>query len=426
MMNLIRFLMITIFMLHRGVLPGAAEEKPYIVLDENLQQLKDDFNAKVGTVRLLFIIGPTCGICLRGMADLNDEFLADYQNDPRLNTYAVHVPVMKAEEKHLVDSLPLMQGPRINHYWDPVGTIGKLYSSVLDTKVFAWDVWFVYGPEAKWEGENPPKPDYWEHQLKVAFGRENYLDKKRFAAEVIKRVNELDIDDANKTEVASTENPQKDGVVISWVGQGFGRAIKDYIDSQHGIEAIMAIQSRELRGKLIIGNQEFGLVINETRPNLIEKQVPDIGFAMRYDGKMTVEQHGELPVEGIPQDAHGHLLGYFDFDTPLIDWDKKGYTFSMDGAEKRGESFSWRLVQTDSEGQKWTYLINTRTGLIERMQAYNEDGALLITVLYSDFRDVDGVPIAHQRKYVSPKGETYAIEQFNSIQMAYKDQSNQE
>ena len=72
----------------------------YVVMGEDLQQLKDDFNANQGRVRLVFLSGPTCGICLRGMDDLSDEFLADSQNDDRLTTFVVYVPTMGAKEHH--------------------------------------------------------------------------------------------------------------------------------------------------------------------------------------------------------------------------------------------------------------------------------------------------------------------------------------
>jgi hypothetical protein len=47
-------------------------EKPYVVLDKSLGQLRADFNANVGKVRLLYIVGPTCGICLRALSDLQE------------------------------------------------------------------------------------------------------------------------------------------------------------------------------------------------------------------------------------------------------------------------------------------------------------------------------------------------------------------
>jgi len=47
---------------------GSEAPSELVVLGEDLRQLKDDFNANRGRVRLLFLSGPTCGICLRGMA----------------------------------------------------------------------------------------------------------------------------------------------------------------------------------------------------------------------------------------------------------------------------------------------------------------------------------------------------------------------
>ena len=29
----------------------------------------------------------------------------------------------------------------------------------------AWDIYMIYGPGARWEGEGPPAPQFWMHQL---------------------------------------------------------------------------------------------------------------------------------------------------------------------------------------------------------------------------------------------------------------------
>ena len=96
---------------------AASEYLSYEVIEQDLEKLRSDFNAHRGQIRLVFISGPTCGICLRGMADLNDEFIAASQNDGRLETFVVHVPALGAKEEHVKDVLPLLAGPRIHHYW---------------------------------------------------------------------------------------------------------------------------------------------------------------------------------------------------------------------------------------------------------------------------------------------------------------------
>ena len=94
---------------------NVAGKPAYITLNEDLSQLKADFNAMTDKVRLVFISGPSCGICLRGMDDLNEAIVASLQNDPRIHTFVLYVPTLGAKEKHVAAAVPLMQGPRINH-----------------------------------------------------------------------------------------------------------------------------------------------------------------------------------------------------------------------------------------------------------------------------------------------------------------------
>ena len=101
-----------------------SDRPDYYIVDENLTRIRTDFNAMQDKVRLVFNIGPSCGICLRGMDDLNESIVKSIQNDPRAHTLAIHVPALGAEEKHVAGSIPLLAGPRVTHYWDPSGNTG--------------------------------------------------------------------------------------------------------------------------------------------------------------------------------------------------------------------------------------------------------------------------------------------------------------
>ena len=43
--------------------------------------------------------------------------------------------------------------------------IGWLFAKPLKLKSTAWDVYLVYAPGIKWEGNQPPEPSLWMHQL---------------------------------------------------------------------------------------------------------------------------------------------------------------------------------------------------------------------------------------------------------------------
>lgn len=96
-----------------------------------------------------------------------------------------------AEKKHVPEAVKLVPDRRAAHYWDAPGTTTRTFRQVLGLPEPAWDLYLVYGPEARWRGPLPPMPAHWEHQL----GSRSqprveglFLDPQRFAAEVEKRL----------------------------------------------------------------------------------------------------------------------------------------------------------------------------------------------------------------------------------------------
>jgi len=154
----------------------------YVSLNAQPDRLSSDFNARSEQVRLLFIVGPTCGGCLAVMADYQEEFVASLQDDERIHTFVVHVPTLGAQEEHVPSAMSLLDGPRVSHYWNGTGKLGSDYSATLDIgDTYAWDVWMLYPPGVTW-ADGPPMPAYWQQNIGVE--RANPIDAPAFAAEV--------------------------------------------------------------------------------------------------------------------------------------------------------------------------------------------------------------------------------------------------
>src|SRR5713101_3649813 len=100
-----------------AALAADAPQKPYVVLDKSLSQLRADFNANVGRVRTLYIVGPTCGICLRGMSDLQESVYSKKSDDPRMVTFVIHVPTLGAHEANVAPADRLITNGHTTHYW---------------------------------------------------------------------------------------------------------------------------------------------------------------------------------------------------------------------------------------------------------------------------------------------------------------------
>ena len=180
--------------------PAQVDAKPYTTLDDQGSQLRADFNRGIGTVRLLFVVDPICPTCLRGLDDMNRDLL-ESTVDPRLQTFVVHEPVLGtalaapwsrlAIGTDVPKAAQLLHNPHVRNYWNPSGAFGQLLSQAVGLKngehaVYAWDVWLIYGPEARWKGVSPPRPRLLTNQLGALRGSTEFphLDSRIFAQHV--------------------------------------------------------------------------------------------------------------------------------------------------------------------------------------------------------------------------------------------------
>ncbi|MCH8074062.1 MAG: hypothetical protein IIA09_19190 [Proteobacteria bacterium] len=381
-------------------------EPSYVVMGEDLQQLKDDFNANEGRVRLLFISGPTCGICLRGMADLNDAFIAASQGDNRLVTFVVHVPALGAREEHVAATIPLLQGPRIHHYWEDSGIIGQHFSEVMGVEIYVWDFWMIYGPEARWDGLLPPAPDYYEHQLGVTSGgsrgfpRERVLDAERFAAEAAGYIARVDADQFVEPENVNLDGNEMfaDGTVIPVVAQPRNVAVRQHIMGRGGYKNLKRIQSIRARGSIETDSGTYDLIIEAARPDSLRRMVTN----------------GE---RGLPSDLERLLLDTFEFDGLFVEWPDKGHKVEMVGMLKIGDVLAWKLSLQQADGPSWYLYINSHGGALVRADILDDQGELLYEIRQSDFRETSDFMFPHRIEYLDSAGRTLAVETIDAIEV---------
>lgn len=85
-----------------------------------------------------------------------------------LRTYVVWVPWNRALERDVPNATKEVWDSRARHYWDDAGWLMNAYKPVLGgfpLDPVVWDTYILYGPDAKWEKDAPPKPLYWMHKL---------------------------------------------------------------------------------------------------------------------------------------------------------------------------------------------------------------------------------------------------------------------
>ncbi len=143
----------------------------FTVLDSNLGDFKSAFNADTGKLRLVMYVSPTCGGCLRGAKQTQENVLAAIDS-PELAAYVIWAPKNGGREKHVDRGLDLVTDERSSQYWDGKGAAVNAYDAMfgIEGRPCA-GVFMLYRADAVWDGNSPPMPEYFEDAHAREFSR---------------------------------------------------------------------------------------------------------------------------------------------------------------------------------------------------------------------------------------------------------------
>ncbi len=164
-----------------SALPGLVQAQSDIQELADFASLKDAFNRDKGNVRLVALLSPSCAYCVKGYRYMRK--ILDDVSDDRLKMYIVWEPMLSGDSKELAYKMSRKEDdPRMVYQsWDGQQLTGKLWQAKMDLSGVAWDVYFLYGPDAVWNN-GPGDHDYWQHQ--GAGGKENWLNYETLLSKV--------------------------------------------------------------------------------------------------------------------------------------------------------------------------------------------------------------------------------------------------
>jgi hypothetical protein len=133
--------------------------------------LSTHFNAAASVPKLVFLVSPTCDVCVSGALSATQSVLSlPPPYDFRLYLLWLPVLVQDTIEAAEVMRARLPTDPRTRHFWDHDLIVSQAYYQVLQfarrqhRHRVAWDLFLLYQAGAIW-GDVPPVPDFWMHQL---------------------------------------------------------------------------------------------------------------------------------------------------------------------------------------------------------------------------------------------------------------------
>ena len=103
-----------------------------------------------------------------------------------LAAYAVWEPILRTDDARASrKATTLLPDPRVHHFWTATQDLGELFQPAIDLETEpAWDVYLIYPRGVVWDGERPPRPAYFMHQLAGRLPADRALDGEALAGRI--------------------------------------------------------------------------------------------------------------------------------------------------------------------------------------------------------------------------------------------------
>jgi hypothetical protein len=172
------------------------------------------------------------------------------------------------------------------------------------------------------------------------------------------------------------------------------------VEARGGAEAVHALQSLKLTGRMLVNQGQMELGYNETRkrPNAVRTEVSLQGMTAvnAFDGnegwKISPFQGRKDPEKMSADDVKG-LVEDSEVDGPLVDWKEKGSTVDYLGTEDVDGTLAHKLKVTRKNGDTSVVFLDPEHFLEIRILTQRmEHGAQVeIETDLSDYEKVNGV-----------------------------------
>jgi pimeloyl-ACP methyl ester carboxylesterase len=156
------------------------------LLSDRGEELRELFNRDQDKLRMVVMLSPTCPVCLQDVRVLS-RYVMKAMDDPRIRFYSVWGPMededTEADARKVTVNAP---DPRATHFWTDDDVLADTWAQILGVvdDETGYDLWMIFPPGTRWEGEKPPVPPYFMWIEKQGLPKENKFNGVVFAEQV--------------------------------------------------------------------------------------------------------------------------------------------------------------------------------------------------------------------------------------------------
>ena len=200
------------------------------------------------------------------------------------------------------------------------------------------------------------------------------------------------------------------------------------LEAKGGEEAWKALETGRLTGKMMMGGGATGAI---EMPFIVEFKDPDnirLEFTMQgmtaiqaFDGEVgwsIMPFLGKTEPEEMAEDQLKQLKNQADFKGVLVDYETKGHTVELEGAEEVDGTPAYKLKVTRADGDidylylDQEYFVEFKTEAVREVQGTE----VTVTVDIGDYKEVDGLLFAHSMEMSFGSGPAQQVITVESIE----------
>lgn len=188
------------------------------------------------------------------------------------------------------------------------------------------------------------------------------------------------------------------------------RVLAMHYEARGGLEKLRSIQAARATGTMSVQGMAAPFTISLRRPNQVRVEGDFGGMALiqAFDGEQA---WGQAPGQPRPVAFEGEVAAAQAADatlsSPWFEYTELGYEVELAGREEIESGEAWKLVVTAPGGVAHQVFIGTEDGLEKKRISRADFGFGLedSETRFEDYRDVDGLMLAHRQILVSSLGE---------------------
>lgn len=180
------------------------------------------------------------------------------------------------------------------------------------------------------------------------------------------------------------------------------RALQRYTDAYGGGRDADALSSISIEGTQELNGQVYDFLLRKKRPDSIRYRLShgETHIVSAFDGItgwIQVDQVGEETTRELTRDELRALKEEADFETPLFRYlERRGNQIEMTGREQIEGRDAYVFEVTESDGRRSRYYMDAREPHILQKERLGAEGEVVLTIVYRDYREVEGFPFAYQ------------------------------